>query len=76
MTGHHASRPVTQVYLHLKPRSRTADLDQNSSPGRSVRAILFLLVVLRTADYAEQQATSTPLTSTFTTSFGIIRCSA
>jgi hypothetical protein len=65
MAGHQASRPATRIYLHLKPHSCTAGPDQSSSTGHSVRAIPPLLTFLSTADYAEQQATLTPLTSTF-----------
>jgi hypothetical protein len=66
MTGHQASRPATRIYLHFQPRSRTAGLDQNSSRGHPARVIPSLLAFLSTADYAEQQATPTRLTSTYT----------
>jgi hypothetical protein len=73
MTGHQASRPVTRIYLHLKPRSCTAGPDQSSSTGHSVRAVPPRLAFLSTADYAEQQATSTPTDQHLRPTLGIIR---
>jgi hypothetical protein len=76
MTGHQVSRPATRIYLHLQPRSCTAGPDQSFGTGHSVRAIPPLLTLLSTADYAEQQATSTPADQHLRPTLGIIRESA
>lgn len=73
MTGHQASRPATRIYLHRKPRSCIAGPDQGSSTGRLVRAVPPLPTFLSTADYAEQQATSTPTEQHLRPTLGIIR---
>jgi hypothetical protein len=59
MTGHQVSRPATRSLPAPQPRPRSAGTDQSSSSGPSVRAVPPLLAFLSTADYAEQQATST-----------------
>jgi hypothetical protein len=60
MTGHQASRLATRVYLHLNLGRDQRALIRAPAPEPSVRAVPSLLTFLSTADYAEQQATSTP----------------
>ena len=57
MTGHQASRPATQVYLHFNLAREPRSPDQNSSPRPSVRAVPPLRTFLSTSNYAEQQTT-------------------
>ena len=60
MTGHQTSRPATPIHLHLNLAREQRALIRAPAPEPSVRAVPSLLTFLSTADYAEQQATSTP----------------
>ena len=59
MTGPSVLRPVTRVYLHVTLARGQWALSKVPATRHSGRPVLSPLAFLSTADYADQQATST-----------------
>jgi hypothetical protein len=59
MTGPPVLRPVTRVYLHVTLARGQRALSKVPATRHSGRPVPSVLAFLSTADYADQQATST-----------------